>query len=437
MTTSIIIPTHNRQSILRKTLDSLAGQTYPAAQLEVIVVLDGCSDDTHEMLRSYSAPFSLRIIEQDHRGPGAARNLGAQLAKGELLIFLDDDIEAAPGFVQAHVNAHQNISHKVVIGYSHPNLAGQRSYLSLELQSWWEAMFQLMQQPGYRFRYNDMLSGNFSISRDFFTQIGGFNTHLSVHEDYELGMRLILAGAMFAFEVAALGIHHEQSDMQRILNRKFQEGIADIRLGRMYPELISTLLAWRLWRYSLPPSRLLNYLGFTLPRLANGIAAIMMKALPQLETARMLGTWRRVLYGLLGYWYWKGVAQELKTLREVKDFLASAPDPTLTRKGAELVIDLSQGLEQAEQILDEARPVSAKICYGNQFIGCMYPEPGAERWHGGHLRPYLLGGSLIPLFEALASQGVIQLPLNIEEIPFFQKTEKLSLAQQEQSCDSL
>ena len=288
MTISIIIPTHNRRSVLIQTLNSLALQTYPATQLEVIVVLDGCRDDTLASLGAYSAPFTLQLIEQDHKGPGAARNLGAKLAEGELLIFLDDDIEAAPGFVQAHAAAHQGIHHMVVIGYSHPNLAGQRSYLSLELQGWWEAMFQVMQQPGYRFRYNDMLSGNFSISKDFFHHVGGFSADLSVHEDYELGMRLILAGATFAFKSAALGVHHEQADMQRILNRKFQEGIADIRLGQMYPELIPTLLAWRLWKYSLLPSKLLTYLGFTQPRLADRIAASMMKALPRLEAARIL-----------------------------------------------------------------------------------------------------------------------------------------------------
>lgn len=437
MITSIIIPSHNRRPVLIQTLNSLAGQTYPAAQLEVIVVLDGCRDDTRESLGAYSAPFTLRLIEQDHRGPGAARNLGAKLAKGELLIFLDDDIEAAPGFVQAHAAAHQDNSHKVVIGYSHPNLAGQRSYLSLELQSWWEAMFQLMQQPGYRFRYNDMLSGNFSISRDFFYHIGGFNTDLSVHEDYELGMRLILADANFAFEATALGIHHEQVDMQRILNRKFQEGIADIRLGRMYPELIPTLLAWRLWRYSLPPSKILTHLGFTQPRLADWIATAMMKTLPRLEAAHMLGTWRRVLYGLLGYWYWKGVAQELDTLRAVKDFLASAPTSSQPPKQEHLVIDLSQGVEQAEKSLNEARPTSARLYYGSHWISCLPPLPGAERWHGRHLRPFLLSEALLPLFEALASEGVVQLPLSIKEIPFFQETEKSSRARQEQSCGSL
>lgn len=436
MTVSIIIPTHNRRPVLIRTLDSLARQTFPAAQLEVIVVLDGCRDDTLESLEAYSAPYTLRFTEQDHRGPGAARNLGAKLANGERLIFLDDDIEAAPGFVHAHVTAHQGIYHNVVIGYSYPNLARQRSYLSLELQGWWEAMFQLMQQPGYRFRYNDMLSGNFSISRDFFHHVGGFSANLTVHEDYELGMRLINAGATFAFEAAALGVHHEQADMQRILNRKFQEGIADIRLGRMYPELIPTLLAWRLWKYSLLPSKLLTHLEFTQPHLADWIAAAMMKALPRFEAAHMIGTWRRVLYGLLGYWYWKGVAQELNTLRAVQEFLTGAPASPQPQKQEGLIIDLSQGLDQAEHSLDEARPSSAKLCYGDYSIGYLPPQPGVERWHGRHLMPFLLGEPLFPLFKTLASQGVIQLPLSIEEIPFFQELEKFYLAQQEQTCGS-
>ena len=104
---SIIIPSHNRRILLHKILDALAQQTFPADQFEVIIVLDGCTDGSREMLDEIAMPFSLHVIAQEQRGASAARNHGAKQAAGELLIFLDDDIEPTPGFILAHVNAHQ------------------------------------------------------------------------------------------------------------------------------------------------------------------------------------------------------------------------------------------------------------------------------------------------------------------------------------------
>ena len=71
---SVIIPTHNRSASLRVTLDALNKQTYPFEQFEVVVVADGCNDNTIDMLKTYSASFSFKVIEQPGKGAAAARN---------------------------------------------------------------------------------------------------------------------------------------------------------------------------------------------------------------------------------------------------------------------------------------------------------------------------------------------------------------------------
>ncbi|OGO35104.1 MAG: hypothetical protein A2W35_11485 [Chloroflexi bacterium RBG_16_57_11] len=416
---SVIIPSHNRKAILRQTLDALAKQTYPLEKFEVIVVLDGCTDGSIDMLCEYQAPLTLRTIEQDSGGAAIARNQGASLAKGELLIFLDDDIETSPGFVQAHRHAHLGSNNRVVIGYIPPIPSRPNTYFALELQGWWEKKFQPMQHPGLRFCYTDLLSGNFSIRRVNFYSLGGFNSNFLVHEDYELGARLMKAGLDFAFTQAATGLHHEQPDLNRAMQRKLQEGIADVHLGRIYPELIPTLLICRLLINSRLPSRVLQYLEFRSPRLGKWIALIALQALPVLEKARMLSMWRRFFSGLSGYWYWKGVVQELATQKAVQDFLANKPSNAQPLEKPEFVIDLSQGLDQAEQTLDRLRPDSVSIYNGEKLIGCMPSQPGAERWRGAHLRPFLIEYSLFHLLEAFASQGIIHLPMNIEEFAAF------------------
>ena len=61
---SVIIPTHNRKNSLEELLRTLAAQKYPMNLVEVVVVADGCVDDTSAMLKNFQAPYSLKFAEQ-------------------------------------------------------------------------------------------------------------------------------------------------------------------------------------------------------------------------------------------------------------------------------------------------------------------------------------------------------------------------------------
>jgi len=90
---SVIVPAFNEEASLPACLETLGRQTYP--DLEVIVVDDGSTDGTREVARSHRA----RVLEQTHRGPGAARNLGARGASGRILVLIDADMSFDPAFV--------------------------------------------------------------------------------------------------------------------------------------------------------------------------------------------------------------------------------------------------------------------------------------------------------------------------------------------------
>jgi glycosyltransferase involved in cell wall biosynthesis len=87
MTISIILPTFNRSRYLPLALDSILAQTY--RDLEVIVVDDGSTDDTEQVVMPYSG--QIKYIYQENQGRGAARNVGLQYATGEYIAFLDSD----------------------------------------------------------------------------------------------------------------------------------------------------------------------------------------------------------------------------------------------------------------------------------------------------------------------------------------------------------
>lgn len=404
---SVIIPTYNRSAELQTTLHALCRQTYPADEMEVVVVADGCSDDTTETLRAFRAPFSLRVIEQSNQGAGAARNRGAREARGEILIFLDDDIEATPQLVEAHLRAHHDGPGQVVIGYLPTILPGKKDFFEAQLRNWWEAMFQRMRQPGYRFQYTDLLSGNFSLESRFFAQVGGFNPNFRCHEDYEIGVRLLRAGARFRFAPDATGYHHELTDLDRSLRRKYQEGIADVALGRCYPELIPTLLMVKLKRYSLLASRILQVFAFRWPAAGDCIVAFFQRSLAILEKAKVRKVWRRVLYGLLGYWYWRGVAVELRTGKDLELFLAT--DPGIVRQEI-FELDLQSGLEEAERLLDLHAPSGVSLRYGEHDIGVIPAVPWAEPLRGAHLRNMLATRLAAPMLKALALEGKLRFP---------------------------
>src|SRR5262249_13241240 len=160
---SIIIPTHNRRDLLAQSLAALSRQTWPANQYEVVVVADSCEDDTADMVREYAAqaPYDLRLFSHASRTAAATRNLGAANARGQTLLFIDDDVVARPGLVQAHMLA--QVPNTVVLGYSKPALPAQPSWFQRDAHRWWEDTFYELGQADHRFTYRDFFSGNMSL----------------------------------------------------------------------------------------------------------------------------------------------------------------------------------------------------------------------------------------------------------------------------------
>lgn len=95
---SVIIPTHNEEKVILSSLQSLNKQTY--RPLELIIVDDGSTDKTRKIVSSFESPASsLKLLSQNHKGPGPARNLGVSKAKGEILVFVDADMTFDRNFI--------------------------------------------------------------------------------------------------------------------------------------------------------------------------------------------------------------------------------------------------------------------------------------------------------------------------------------------------
>ena len=113
---SVVIPTYRRRASVERVLEALRRQTFSADLFETVVSVDGSEDGTRESVAAFPAPYALKGLWQANRGRAAACNAGVRAARGELIVLLDDDMEPAAEFLEAHVGAHATGATRGVLG---------------------------------------------------------------------------------------------------------------------------------------------------------------------------------------------------------------------------------------------------------------------------------------------------------------------------------
>jgi glycosyltransferase involved in cell wall biosynthesis len=182
----VVVPVRNGGGDLRRCLNCLTAAR-PAAH-EVIVVLDGCDDDSEAIatragVRVLATPFP--------SGPAAARNLGARAARGDLLYFVDADVAVPPHALAEVLQAFEDEPEIAAVFGSYDDEPAHRNFASL----YKNLLHHHVHQSG-RDDASTFWSGSGAIRRDLFLRAGGFDERYlrpSI-EDIELGSRLIAAG---------------------------------------------------------------------------------------------------------------------------------------------------------------------------------------------------------------------------------------------------
>ena len=385
-TLSIIVPTHNRSALVRRVLEALSRQSYPATAFEVLVVADACRDETEDTVAAYAAqaPYRLHLLSHRAGSAAATRNLGAAHARGRVLLFLDDDVVPQPGLVQAHVEAQRQ--NRVVLGYSRPILPAQPGWWQLDARRWWEDAFRAMGKPGHRFTYRDFFSGNVSMASALFHQVGGFDTSFTGRlEDYELGMRLLKTGARLCFVPQAIGHHHESTDLGLWLRRVRQDGAADVRIGQRYPELRVRLFAHVTSPCDQKRGRL-RKVAFGHPQRGDRMERLLLRQAALYERLRLRGRWRKLVSLLQDYNYCRGVAETIGDWPAFSAWLQEAPLPPAVAGDAP-VVDLAAlpAADALEEALKHATDQGLRLALGGYEVLTIPPQPGAEPLRDEHL----------------------------------------------------
>ena len=259
---SVLIPTFNRASILKRTLQALASQCPGAGSFEVLVVDDGSTDRTPEEVRllQENYPVPLHYFFQPNRKQGAARNLGARNAQGRFLVFLGDDTVPVKGFLKEHRKAHEaqrsfgeELSKIVVIGYTTwPRDFSRTRFLEYIGEKGWQFGFSLIEDHE-DVPFNFFYTSNLSLSRSFFLQAEGFDEDFHEYgwEDIELSVRLKSLGMRIVYNDAAAAHHHHFMTLWSFLQRQRKVGYSAWDFYKRHPEMGTFLSVDRIPRYRL------------------------------------------------------------------------------------------------------------------------------------------------------------------------------------------
>ena len=189
--------------------------------MELIVVSDGCTDSTSSTVAGFTDRLPLKFLRQSKSGVASARNLALTETRSPLVLFLDDDVVPSPGLIEKHLQFHEE----------HPEvesaLLGYVTWLPelpiTPFMKWYGefgALYGFARlASGHEVHPRYLYSCNISFKTEFLRSNGGFDPHLSVLEDNELGFRLGKQGMRLFFCRAARGYHNQAFTFQQACQR--------------------------------------------------------------------------------------------------------------------------------------------------------------------------------------------------------------------------
>jgi GT2 family glycosyltransferase len=249
MRATIVVPTHRRPESLKATLEGLLGQESPGSRYEIVVVDDAADPEASAVVKGLmGGPVEVRLINQRSLGAAAARNAGASAARGDLLIFCDDDFGVETDHVAKHVATHERQGDILLGG------------------DWWyspDALAALMATPFGRFRIEferrlrdareesridrgcvevDTLSAcDLSIRAETFWRLGGFDADFPYAgtEDQDFSLRARKAGYRLLRNREIRPFHNDpHATLRQFCAREARGAESVVVLGRKHPEAI-------------------------------------------------------------------------------------------------------------------------------------------------------------------------------------------------------
>ncbi|NMO90356.1 polysaccharide deacetylase family protein [Actinomycetospora sp. TBRC 11914] len=306
---SVIMPTYQRRDLVRQNVVAL-GATRRPWPCELIVVVDGSTDGTEQALRELPEPFPTTVLVQPNQGAAAARNAGARHARGEILLFLDDDMEADPELL---------VEHDAVIGAGADSVVGHlplateapRNLMTIGIERWADRRRERLVDSDGTLELDDLLTGQLSVRAQVFAALGGFDGSFTAGgtfggEDTDFLYRLRCSGADLRFAPDAISHQHYVVAPEQLLRQWRQGGRADALLLRKHAELGDS-------RDRVGLSAVLRSTAEVLPDSVTSAAGRYVAG--RVRAGHVDGVTDRAFTGLRHVAYWKGRAEGADRMR--------------------------------------------------------------------------------------------------------------------------
>lgn len=205
MTVSVVIPVYNQERFLGQAIESAINQI--GVDCEVVVVDDGCTDRSPEVMSRYP---QIRVVRQANRGLGAARNAGLWASRGEVVIFLDADDRLWPEAARIGVELLQSRPDAMMV-FGRCRLVNEEGLALPTNLPTVQADF-----------YDELLLDNYlwtpamvAFRRRVFDEVGGFNETISPAADYDIYLRISRRYAIAAHDAVTVDYRQHANNMSR------------------------------------------------------------------------------------------------------------------------------------------------------------------------------------------------------------------------------
>lgn len=244
---SVVIPAHDEEKVIAKTIHSVLGAAYEG-KVEVVVVDDGSRDGTADVVKKIAkGDRRLRLIKTDHLGKARAVNRGIKASKGELVMMLDADSELASDGLK-----------ELARPFADPTVGAVSGIIRVALNSnplVWYQDFEYVLSSMWRYIFDKMgisyiLPGFCGFRRDAIVKAGLFETD-TLSEDFDVGLRLRKMGYRIIMSRAVMHTHVPQS-LSGIAKQRIRWGKGTVQVIRKHKDMIFNLRFGLIGLYGLP-----------------------------------------------------------------------------------------------------------------------------------------------------------------------------------------
>jgi glycosyltransferase involved in cell wall biosynthesis len=272
---SIIVPCYNEEATIRHLLDAVLAQTYPRAQMELIISDGMSTDKTREVISAFQSEhpdLSIRVVDNAVRTIPAALNQAIKNSRGEIVIRLDAHSMPIPEYAERCVAAHESGKGENIGGVweiragANTRIAESIAYAAAHPLGVGDATYRLNAKEG---AVDTVPFGSFR--RSLLDKIGMFDETLLANEDYEFNTRARESGGQVWLDPSIRSVYFSRSTLGQLAKQYWRYGFWKLQMLKRYPHTLR-------WRQALPPVFVLILFALLVLSLFVGLARWLLAA---------------------------------------------------------------------------------------------------------------------------------------------------------------